>query len=370
MNDDNNLTNENQPSGEEPTKDKIPLWLQGLDDEVKEESTDLPEELENTEDSWVKEIDQEGEELVDNGDTQAKANKEVQLPDWIRENDELKAEEPVANDLSKDSDEKTADENAPLRVSSTEFEPNEEELPQNEPTDHGFIDISELDMEDSRDPVQFIPIEEEDVNEELPAWLHDMINDQPDHPIAQTAQEEFEENLEQDQPEITSEQRPDLKTKDDQWQEITTVKDNGLPVQEDADIGEQFSEQFEEEVTKPVQIESGTADEWIQVNEDFVLTEDQNTFGSAKALLDQGNLTAAIEILSGALEGSPSKDDLDKIQSIIDNAAEKSEEEKSALLELKGDVALKLNDPSGAFQAYAQALKTLLSQKEVEDGTS
>lgn len=368
MNDDNNLTNENQPSGEEPTKDKIPLWLQGLDDDVKGESTDLPEELSNTEDSWLKELDQKGEEIVDNGDAQAKTNKEVQLPDWIRENAELETEEPLAHDLSKDSDEKTADEAVLFKVSSTEYE-TDKEIPPNEPADRGFIEISELDMDDTREPVQFIPIEEEDVNEELPAWLHDMINDQPDQPVIQDEKEQMEQQIIENEQIISDQKHTDLDPKEETWQEIPTADDQGFHEPEQSLKGEEFSELPTEEITKPVQIEPGTSDEWVRVEEAFVLQEDQDAIERVEALLNEGNVISAIEMLTQELEGSPSEDGLIKLQTLINKFTGRSEKKYSALLELKGDVALKMNDLSGAFQAYAQALETLLSKKEVEDGT-
>lgn len=367
MNDDKNSTNENHPSGGEPTKDKIPLWLQGLNDEDKDEAINLPVEQANAEDSWVKEIEQEVEELVDNGDTQSKANKEVQLPDWILENAEAETEEPVSNDLLGEGEEKTEDEDLPLEALSNAIEPDAELAP-NEHTDHGFIDISELDMEASREPVQFIPIEEEDVNEELPAWLHDMINDQPDQPVIQTEKEHMEQQLKENEQATAEQAQADLETKQETWQEITTVDDQGFTEQEQAISIKQFSEQFDEDVTKPVQIEPGSSDEWVQVEDASIFTEEQNPFERAEAMLNQGNFNGAIALFRQQLEQSPIEEDLDKIQTLIDNSIDESGSEKSALLELKGDVALKKNDPSGAFQGYSQALKALLLNQEVEDG--
>jgi len=367
MNDDKNSTNENQPSSEEPTKEKIPLWLQGLEDEDRDETINLPEEEVNTEGSWVKEIEQEDDELVSGGDTLSRANKEVQLPDWIRENAEYQADEPVSNDLSRKGEEETQDKNDSLRAATNGTE-SDEELPANESTDHGFIDISELEMEDSREPVQFIPIEEEDVNEELPAWLHDMINDQPDQSVIHTEKKDMDMQLKNSEQEMAEGSQTDLETKEETWQEISTAEEQGLTENDQPFKGEQYSEITDEEITKPVQVEPGQPEEWVQVEEAFVFPEDKNIFERAEALLIQGNITDGIELLSQELEGSPSEDDLKKIQTMIDNFPEKSGKEKMTLLEFKGDLALKMNDPSGAFKAYSQALKTLLSQKEVKDG--
>ena len=367
MNDDKNSTNENQPSNEEPTKDKIPLWLQGLEDEDQDETINLPEEESNTEGSWVKEIEQDDEEIVNGGDTLSRANNEVQLPDWIRENAEYQADEPVSNDLSRKGEEETQDKNDSLRTATIATEP-DEELPANEPTDHGFIDISELEMDDSREPVQFIPIEEEDVNEELPAWLHDMINDQPDQSVIHTEKKDMYMQLKNSELEMAEGSQADLETKEETWQEISTAEELGLTETDQPFKGEQYSEITDEEITKPVQVEPGLPEEWVQVEEVIVLSEEKNIFERAEVLLIQGNITEAIEFLSQELEDSPSEDDLKKIQTLIDNFPEKSGKEKMTLLEFKGDLALKMNDPSGAFKAYSQALKTLLSQKEVKDG--
>jgi len=366
MNDDKNSTDKNQPSSEEPIKDKIPLWLQGLEDEDRNETINLPEEEANTEGSWVKEIEQEDEELVNGGDTHSKANKEVQLPDWIRENAEYQADEPVSNDLSRQGEEETQDKDDSLRTATIATEP-DEELPANEPTDNGFIDISELEMEDSRTPVQFIPIEEEDVNEELPAWLHDMINDQPDQSVIHIEKEDMDMQLKNSEQEKAEGSQADLETKEETWQEVSTAEEQGLTENDQPFKGEQYSEITDKEITKPVQVELGQPEEWVQVEEAFILPEVKNIFERSEALLIQGNITEAIELLSQELEGSPSEDDLKKIQTLIDNFPEKSGKDKMKLLEFKGDLALKMNDPATAFKAYSQALKTLLSQKEVND---
>jgi len=368
MNDDKNLTGENQQSEEEPTNEKIPLWLQGLDDEAKDQNPEAPLEKAKTDDSWMKEHDQHGDDLIGNGDDLATTNKEIHLPDWIREDSEIVDGEAIFQDISDDNPDYSEVEDIPKKVSSTEIELDDEQS-SNEPTDHGFIDISELNMDDTREPMQFIPIEEEDVNEELPAWLHDMINDQPDQPVFQDENAQMEGQIREESEGVSTNQIAERHTDEQPWQEIPTSDNQSFPGPERDLIGEKLPEHPVEDITKPVQIEPGTSDEWVQVDEFIELPEDLDPFERAESMLDDGTITPAIELLTQELASSPSEDYSTKLQTLIDSFAGRSEKIRSALLELQGDIALNNNDPSSAFQAYAQALESLLSDKEVTDGT-
>lgn len=366
MNDDKDLTNGNQQSEDENPKDKIPLWLQGLE-EPEDDRTNETEEREINADSWVNEIENEDEMIESDEDLQANANKGIQLPEWIRENPEFENNEQVSNDLS---------EEAPIKIRDDfdiEMEPDdkiglEEDFSENEPTEDGFIDISELDTESPREPVQFIPIEEDDVSEELPVWLHDMITDQPEEPQIYN-EPMLGEEIKDEEVVLEEQEKVELESKEGNWQEITTAEDQVQSASQLASDEEQFLEILDEEITKPVMIDAVISDELHQEDVEIPPVEEgKDALERAKTMMAQGEILSAIDFIRQHLDKQPSQGELDEIQNWIGDAIGSNPDKKCDLLELQGDVALRNNEPDQAFYAYSQALKTLLSNKEVNNG--
>jgi hypothetical protein len=368
MNDHKDLNNGNSQSEDESKKDKIPLWLQGLE-ESEDNSVNHVEGKSSFDDSWVKEIDPNDEHLDSNKDAHVQANKEIQLPEWIRENPDYETEKTGNRDLEEEPAQNIQDDFAKEIISEGDLT-SENGFPNDKPSTEGFIDISELDTEKHRESVQFIPIEEDDISEELPEWLHDMITDHPEETSLPSVFNDVDQTDENEEFILVDQESLDLEPKEEPWQEITSVEEQDQMDQVSITSTKPSLELFNDDVTKPVKIEPKYYE--MKIEEDFESTPDigETSLERTKTLLDQNDIPSAIELFRQHLEQEPTQDDLETMLNSIETYMDNNVVDNCELLELKGDVALKKNEPEQAFLAYSQALKTLLSNNEVNDETS
>ncbi len=368
MNDHKDMNNGNPQSDDKSKKEKIPLWLQGLEDS-EENSINHAEGKSSFDDSWVKEIDPNDEDLDSDKDAQVQANKEIQLPEWIQENPDYETEKTITRNLPEEPAERIQDDFAKEIISEGDLT-SENGFLENKPSAEDFIDISELDSEKPRESVQFIPIEEDDISEELPEWLHDMITDQPEESSLPSELSDGEQTDENEDFIIVDQESVDLEPKEEPWQEITSIEKHDQMDQVPITSAEPSLEQFNDDVTKPFKIEPEYYEVKIEEDLDSSPKMEETSLEQAKTFLDQNDIPSAIGLFRQHLEQEPTQDDLETMLKWIDAYMDNNLADNCDLLELKGDVAFEKDEPEQAFLAYSIALKTLLSNNEVNDETS
>lgn len=363
--------------------DDIPRWLQGFKDNEPDDTQPIAQE-ENSADAWVPEVGEPeighvGEDKVEADDDSALPHSEskdhrieeiseetqslddrvehpgeqisgvddmVDLPDDISINDEIE----IGNMLEEEM----------LQA----INPSDDDLPSPE----GFVDISGLDV--SELPERPILDDEPLRQGDLPEWLQEMItegeelqpeflssasidyHDMPDEPL------EITSNLPDDEvdplhyepvPEEgqTDFEMPESKPEFDT--EITIAEEEtsplSMPIEEDVRLQAEDGPDFEDD---PI------------TNKDLHLAR-------IKEFLDDGNFDEAAPFISALLE---EESHLDELELWLNEAVDRDRETSSQALEVLGDIALKQNKPTDAFNAYAKAIKQLLVNDEAFDETN
>lgn len=172
------------------SQENIPLWLQGLDNTEEEDKGGATNE-EHAEGTWTKEVND-----TPGDDTQNNQQPEKILPDWLSTLSDVEPEMPKIMYNQKSEDPNTMPENN--KSENTNFdadettekieiknspaegvsEPKDRSVEENF-SDEGFVEISEMDLTDKPEPDQLILDESLSEAEELPYWLKDMIVEQP-----------------------------------------------------------------------------------------------------------------------------------------------------------------------------------------------
>lgn len=205
-----NDDNQDQPEEHHP-QDDVPLWLQGLQEPESEED-EKPESKSKSRtegsDSWIKEIDQTSDENDDLAQlSDIHPIEDDDLPEWLKElteseleNSQIQAqvieefEEPqdITPEATSGADEITPNETAELethgQIEDRLIEDNLEEGP----TDQGFIEISDFEIDKPGEIDYPVQIQEEYINKdkELPQWLKEMIAE-PEPAVEEKVGEEF-----------------------------------------------------------------------------------------------------------------------------------------------------------------------------------
>lgn len=101
--------------------------------------------------------------------------------------------------------------------------------------------------------------------------------------------------------------------------------------------------------------------------EDDPITNKDLHLARIKEFLDDGNFDEAAPFISALLE---EESHLDELELWLNEAVDRDRETSSQALEVLGDIALKQNKPTDAFNAYAKAIKQLLVNDEAFDETN
>lgn len=360
---DNKEQNESKKNGQNQGRtpeDEIPLWLQGLEEPKSEEIKDLDSEIQNeinqSDDDWVRETTRESEPS--------------QYEHFISEE-----ETPIRNQTSYQQE--------------TEFEqPEEQPSFANEVLDYpqdedNFMEISDLNI--SADPVPAFEMKEEMIpdDEELPDWLHEMIEEESEQP-SKNLMSSFIENEDKDEPTepvvITHETQAEVFEPTDSLQEASIEELDQVLHQEETSTKEQelLNEQELGSITAPtdfmepeefqkqtdVDAFPGPTPTEISKQDDV---ETPKTLRFAKFLLDQGDYRQAMEIIRTYTD-KPAY--LEKIKHWLTEAVADGSDMISDVWECLGDIALDEGDPEEAIAAYTKAITILLHSTEVHHETN
>jgi uncharacterized protein (DUF2267 family) len=251
-----------------------------------------------------------------------------------------------------------------------------------------YVEISDLNLAQTEDPEQSLS-DDEQINEEgLPPWLQDMIAEPGDETPPVNAETATSDVIEAPKPQI-DDQKP---TKDNQ--DLTedhdkeTIKPDSTPQQETLGNEKSTDEKtipvtpLQDQVIEP--IPEITPDEFPPPEQDIIEDPEQldvlpnpyeleqlkpsddvpKTLSIAKIHLDHGEYNSAMEIINTYIDQSDYLEEIyDWLTEIVNNGGKNN----IAIWESIGDIALKQGKSEDAFNAYAKAIKSLLTDHEDSD---
>lgn len=397
------------PEKNDNPQDKIPLWLQGLQEKPDEPSP--TEDPSNTpEKAWVKETnrmeeitppaglpnlippDEESNENTDEIPTVSGiiGNADEGLPDWLSELSGVNPEIPAI--------EGSPNEKSPAPETTQPFEDEAEDTDKLQIKTPGlsseaeYIEISGIDLDNLPDSPLNIDEEALSSEEDPPEWLNEMISTEPTGspdneaefvedtaPLSSEPSEQEENQVSDTGLEIEIESpQPGIEKSDTNGDESRNESDTSveeieiMPLEDTSPVIVHFSEDMNE--TSVLQQDQDLLPEEDGIPED--LPDDYSdpeeidsagvpqTLRFAKVFLDQGEIVRALEILQPYIEKSSH---LNEIKGWLTDAALSDTEWSTELWEAIGDIAIYQDDPSEALEAYTKAIKCLLSQKDTHE---
>jgi hypothetical protein len=420
-NKDKNKSEKNQSSSNED----IPLWLQGLEDQdnpndISPNSEDLAEDLEISDLSQI-DGNQVEEDTTDNPSIEDDSHETLGWVNELNIQDEDFDPFQLVND---DSNEGLEPHSSEDESSMEQSQGDTQDLDQEEaivsdlseedieevPTEQGFIEISEIDLEDSKDD-EFL-IDEDDINEDkdIPDWLQEMITEPEDgiredtepvfldQSIAETADiekpEQESEILHQDISEtdgtewvhepISEEEavlQPDQELEtpiefEDQPQEEQLEEQHLVDSNEPGMTLETSEIQPIEEISDAHQIKSSQEDTAPIPVRDIpptpIITSQEteeifipNILSQANRLLKEGKVDLAMETFNVYIEESAY---LELIKGWIQDKINADNRNAGLLSEALGYIDRKQNDPGNSSEAYSDAINDLLQSEKDNDG--
>ena len=293
----------------------IPLWLQGLEEPIKENNDDesSPHEASST---WVQE------------------EKTIDIPH--------QAEAPPPSETN--------------HIPQPDDEGPFEEMPLDENIiEEGFIEISELNLDSApaRQPDEnLIPDEEE-----LPSWLHEMIEEEPNLP-----EEEYLVSIPSPIDEVIDEPTEPV---DITQETILNIYDE--PVIETEISMDSLEEIFENEPALSKPEDEPSEDIQDEGDDEISTQEPPRMLTFAKYLLDEGETTRAIEIFTSFMEQPGCRENIKIWLNEAVNDSQHSED--SEIWESLGDIAMQEGDSERALCAYTKAFNILISLKKEDHET-
>lgn len=325
-NNDQEKFNSQQRNSDNSARSEIPLWLQGLDEPMTGEKP--PEEVIESK------------------------------PAGSRSEEEKPAVPPQASDMLDEQDGAAV------------------------PTDdEGFIEISGFDLNSEQaqeDNEEILPEEEE-----LPEWLHEMIEETPGSSVEETMISVISEPEEVAPTPVTLEEVVDEVVNEptepvDITQETPAEIEEGLvePLEvpfepmEGNIVEEILEEIIIEEPEEPESMEAiqpETPEEFdLEIEDDEVVEEKEipRALLFGKFLLEQGDTKQAVEIFNSYIDQSVYKD---QIKEWLINAGYDNTSISSDLWESLGDIEMHDGNAEQAFVAYTKAIDILLSSIKGSD---
>jgi len=393
INEQNQTSKEDQHQSD-PSKDNIPLWLQGLDESIDEEgkNKELVSDSGNSqpEVEWVKEISRKSEE-------QEKSISEPEEPISYRpsEEQEVITDQADSNDLSESTQSNQFIDENRINANQTE-EPHiliNEDLEQ-PPEGEEFIEIVDLEIPGNQEPIDDMIKEMLPDDEDLPDWLHEMISEEPKSILEETIpsviekkdeEKEADEINEPTEPiDITQEVPVEEQETFIEQQELSSVGHESIDDQPEPYIEEQetiidqpeTSTEKEETLIKqvepldepafdsllpedaPIQTEINTPS--IPLPSEVPVSKEHEmpkTLRFAKFLLDQGEYKQALDIIHTFLD---KPEYTGKIKEWLNEVVHDGTCLNNNVWESLGDIALSDGDPESAFLAYTKAINLLL----------
>lgn len=348
-----NNNEQNQDGRDEHNQDgkekkKIPLWLQGLEEQQAEEA-------------FNEELTSEAEDAQPEVDWVQETTGETELPSSGFE--ELDASPP---------DSQLFDTDKTKAVSTDDLAGIESDFPEPQPFDEGFTEFPDIELPEEHELIQDIEEEMIPEDEDLPDWLHEMIAEEPE----QLPEEVILPAIEIEEEEVTTEEEVvvDEEEKEEKEEEPTEpvkityetpAETSAILTEPEIEIPPQ--EVVEEIVEVEMEVEAEEQEEQyppIPIQEDIPESEEvqiPKTLRFAKFLLDQGDYPQAMEIIETYTVKSEYGE---KIKEWLQEAVEEGAGLNSAIWESLGDIALSEGNPEQAFAAYTKAIDILLKSPQ------
>jgi len=411
-----------QKNNEPNPDERIPLWLQGLEDSHDEASPAENVDPESGE-GWVNEPEKPAD-----SETQSSDPLHQDMEDPLSEDTE---EVQVFSDLEEETHETLPDWFNEISHNQEESQTIEQPAPpvrqfgdalnDSEENPDPFIDITEEDLKAAH---EVIPDGDEALvseDEALPDWLNEMIAeetpssdeapsdledkspekqpDQPTEPVDITQETPIEKpasnddgqtlHLEHDtSPVAVSEIKNEADVIEAEEQKHIELEPDTLPIpilddqetvieETDETVPEPLEEITPAEVSDSADITAIKSDVLEKVPQEEPLLQDEaevdideaetvrplaipKTLRFAKYFLDQGDHDRALEILNTYIEQETY---LDEINTWLKEAASTGAENDSLIWESLGDISIRQGNPQSAIDAYAKAIETLLKEE-------
>jgi tetratricopeptide (TPR) repeat protein len=390
--DNDDALEKNQSNQEnKPSKEDVPLWLQGLEDLEKIEDTTPLEKPESAKDAWVKEMPEElddaGKSLMSDEESQLAQSG---LPEWLREaseeeptplstkdsSEDIEADAPIQDDTIREESEPQQVGEGFIELESPHLAPDQDiegpSKPEISPDDE-FVEIPMGEMKNQQDQEVYHEIED---NEDLPEWLKEMISE-PEESAIEDAEVEMARSAIDDSTAQPAENF-DLEIPQETEDRVDEALQTGIGTPEleteAEDEIEKLSEFTPDEETKPIEVQPALQD---AADEDSVeafiepteAVEEALTLEYAKYQFEQGNLKQAIEVIASIKDEPNNFEYLDEMEKILLEETKSSAKDYLDAWELLGDISLLKNKPDEAFKAYKEAIQLLLNSEKEKDET-
>lgn len=388
---DQNIEDESEVEKEsnlnEPNKEEIPLWLQGLEESGEDNDLDFAQDNEVDQDQHIEDSDQvvESSLPLDIGELNVE---DSDLPEWLNEfsrSDPEAMEIPQPHELEQPNQ-------IPDEMTSSAVEEGDDEgfieihIPideENQPSDDWFReqsqDFTEEDAKLIEDHPEQIPEQfdienlELDENlaeiEELPSWLQEIIEESPE---IEPEVLSLDESLESENDLLVDDStQPVILTEDDLLPAGASFEEDRLEtihsiisahdlqpdemvdeLEEEYDTADLLAGAIEIEEQSSNQVEEIMHTEFVETPDEFEIVND---------LFKQGSDSEALEILESL---SATSVHLDKVESILEDAIKTTSNSNSDAWEMLGDLSLKKGNHAKALNAYAKAIEFLLEGKD------
>jgi tetratricopeptide (TPR) repeat protein len=445
-------------------KEEIPLWLQGMEEPLNDETKPIDAKSEQSGD-WLREIedinyetlDEDGADSPDSPDqdggefeTEVDHSAFEETPPPEHHEDTSYPEESMGTEHIGEPEDHEVTEEIDVEA-FTEQSPFDKNDADGFASEEGFVDISQLGLDQQAgDAVEFI--DDESLREgDLPEWLQEMIAESEqesfkeadtdveeietiipapsDDSLYTSLEEEYREEALSEPKDVPStveeeaeeeEEIPEtildevvMMTKEDTApialseelkpahpeEELTQMEELEIleeppsvetpPISEIEDSDHQWAPIDEEPIAEavssgdedaftPVDLsdlpdEAATIEETYHDEEEVLISEeapsktDMEVIDRVKAYIEQGRMEQAQSLIDAALDDANT---LVQLETVLSEMAKQPATASSEVLETLGDIALKLNKPKEAFDAYAKAIKLLLEYEGDSDEIS
>jgi hypothetical protein len=250
-----------------------------------------------------------------------------------------------------------------------------------------YVEISDLNLAQIEDQEQTLS-DDEQINEEgLPQWLQDMIAEPSETPpvnvetgtsdVIEASKSQIDDqkliidNQDQDEdqetiePDSTPEQETlvDEKSTDEEITSMTPLQEHIIePIPENTP--DEFPPPYQNNFEDPESLE--VLPNPYELGQLKPSDDVPKTLSIAKIHLDHGEYNSAMEIINTYIEQSDYLEEIyDWLTEIVNNGGKNN----IAIWESIGDIALKKGNSEDAFNAYANAIKSLLTNNEDSDET-